>query len=423
MAFLTPKQRESLHGAIAGYLMGQGFTNSRDAFVAECGLPKEAQQEDKTLLEKKWISILRLQKKVLDLEAQVAQQQQQLAQYQPTPTESASDESTSASISTRRTTDSSEITLTSPAKFSMTGHRGNITSIKFHPKFSIIASGSEDGTIRIWDCETGEFERTIKGHTQTVYALDFNANGNLLVSCSGDLTIKLWDMQTYMCQKTLHGHDHTISSVKFTPNGDHIVTGSRDTSVKVWDTATGYCTTTLYGHTEWVRAVAITPDAALIISASADRTLKVWNFQKGTCVATLEGHSHVIECIAVSPKPHTLKSTGSSEGGSGYLVVSGSRDNTIKVWSLATMDCLTTLSGHDNWVRGVIFGHHSNTYILSGSDDRSIKLWNWEQGNCVKTIEDAHGHPHFISCLDVCPIKPLIASGAMDGSLKIWSAN
>lgn len=125
---------------------------------------------------------------------------------------------------------------------------------------------------RIWDYESGEFERTLKGHTNAVQDVDFDKSGNILgkfnylrnlnltycsVTCSADLTIKLWDFQTYLfvmaklvnllltwvryeCIKTLHGHDHNVSCVRFMPSGDQIISSSRDKTIKVWETATGY---------------------------------------------------------------------------------------------------------------------------------------------------------------------------------------
>jgi platelet-activating factor acetylhydrolase IB subunit alpha len=91
-----------------------------------------------------------------------------------------------------------------------------------------------DATIKVWDYESGEFERTLKGHTNAVQSLDFDHTGNLLgirvlfdaehfaVSASADLSIRIWDFQTYECKKTLHGHDHNVSSVLFLPSGDQV---------------------------------------------------------------------------------------------------------------------------------------------------------------------------------------------------------
>lgn len=145
-----------------------------------------------------------------------------------------------------------------PPRHVLTGHRGVVNRVTFHPIFSLVVSASEDASIKIWDWETGEFERTLKGHTRAVQDVDFDTKGDLLgappksasrsladlslllVSCSSDLTIKLWDVQNeYKNTKTLVGHDHVVSTARFMPSGDLIISASRDTSIRVWDVALG----------------------------------------------------------------------------------------------------------------------------------------------------------------------------------------
>lgn len=134
----------------------------------------------------------------------------------------------------------------------------------FHPIFSLLVSSSEDATIKVWDFETGEYERTLKGHTDSVQDIAFDAQGKVLgklsqldgirrvifihfslfhfriASCSADMSIKLWDFtQTFECVKTMLGHDHNVSSVAFVPAGDFVLSASRDKSIKMWEVATG----------------------------------------------------------------------------------------------------------------------------------------------------------------------------------------
>jgi len=132
------------------------------------------------------------------------------------------------------------------------------------------ASSSEDATIKLWDYETGDFERTLKGHTNAIQHVAFDPKGNFLgeslqpsfflsffglanqgpfpthwrlensATCSADLTIKIWDLQNeYVCVKTLFGHDHNVSCVVFHPSGDTLLSSSRDQSIKIWETGTG----------------------------------------------------------------------------------------------------------------------------------------------------------------------------------------
>ncbi|KPJ09482.1 Lissencephaly-1-like [Papilio machaon] len=127
-----------------------------------------------------------------------------------------------------------------PEKFCLTGHRATITKVVFHPVFSLMVSSSEDATIRVWEFESGTYERTLKGHTDSVQDIAFDHHGKLLVSCSADMSIKLWDFnQTFECIKTMHGHEHNVSSVAFSPSGDLVYSASRDKTIKAWDVATG----------------------------------------------------------------------------------------------------------------------------------------------------------------------------------------
>lgn len=147
-----------------------------------------------------------------------------------------------------------------PASYVLTGHRGHVLKVAFHPTFNLLASASEDSTIKIWDWETGEFERTLKGHTRSVNDVDFDSRGNLLgvflftcfasvimlpifpaVSCSSDLFIKIWDTQNdWRNTKTFPGHEHTISSVRFMPGDQQIISASRDRTIRIFDVGTTF---------------------------------------------------------------------------------------------------------------------------------------------------------------------------------------
>ncbi|EFA74819.1 putative dynein regulator [Heterostelium album PN500] len=412
---LTNKQKEELNGAILDYFDSSGYKLTSTEFTKETNI--ELDPKLKGLLEKKWTSVIRLQKKVMDLEAKVSQLEEELNNGGRGPARRGKEDALPRQ----------------PEKHVLTGHRNCINAVRFHPLFSVIVSASEDATMRIWDFDSGDFERTLKGHTNAVQDIDFDKSGNLLASCSADLTIKLWDFQSFDCIKTLHGHDHNVSCVRFLPSGDQLVSSSRDKSIKVWETATGYCTKTLTGHEDWVRKVIVSEDGTTLASCSNDQTARVWNLAKGECLLTFREHSHVVECLAYSPAnivevPGSLLSTpegkakakagagGTSFGQAGYLAT-GSRDKTIKIWELATGRCLQTYIGHDNWVRSIKF-HPCGKYLISVGDDKSIRVWDIAQGRCIKTINEAHSH--FISCLDFCSHNPHIATGGVDDIIKIW---
>lgn len=321
-----------------------------------------------------------------------------------------------------------------PPRHTLESHRETINCVAFHPKFSSIASGSDDYTIKIWDWELGELEKTIKGHTRPVLDVDYGGprGGCLLASCSSDLTIKLWDpADDYKNTRTLAGHDHSVSAVRFISSGaveapssgNLLVSASRDKTLKIWDLTTGYCVKTLHGHLGWVRDVSPSPDGRFLLSTGDDMTAKLWDISavETESKLTMFGHEHFNECCALAPpssyehlaviaklkKPPPTSSTAE-------FMATGSRDKTIRLWD-ARGACIMTLVGHDNWVRAVVF-HPGGKYLLSASDDKSVRCWDLSQGGkCVKVLGDVH--ERFVTCLRWAPGMVLESAGVAQGDL------
>ncbi|GJN78789.1 hypothetical protein PLIIFM63780_002298 [Purpureocillium lilacinum] len=119
-------------------------------------------------------------------------------------------------------------------------------------------------------------------------------------------------------------------------------------------------------------SVAFSPDSTLVASGSDDETIRLWRVATGECVQTLEGHDGWVRSVAFSPDS--------------TLVASGSGDETIRLWRVATGECVQTLEGHGGWVNSVAFSPDS-TLVASGSDDKTIRLWRVATGECVQTLE------------------------------------
>lgn len=402
---LSQRQREELNKAIADYLSSNGYTGALTEFQKEASMPMEIDKKYSGILEKKWTSVIRLQKKVMDLEAKLSEAEKEFNQGGPT----------------RDKRSPSEWIPRPPERYTLSGHRSPVTRVVFHPTFSVMVSASEDATIRVWDYETGDYERTLKGHTDSVQDVAFDHTGKFLVSCSADMTIKLWDFQGFECLKTMYGHDHNVSSVSFMPSGDFIVSSSRDKTIKMWEVSTGYCVKTFTGHREWVRMVRVNQDGSLLASCSNDQTLRVWAVATKECKAELREHEHVVECLAWAPEssfPTINEAAGVDvkNGRSGPYLVSGSRDKTIKMWDISTGLCLFTLVGHDNWVRGLVF-HPGGKFIISASDDKTLRVWDVKNRRNHKTLD---AHQHFVTSLDMHRSAPYVISGSVDQTVKVW---
>ncbi|RMD41771.1 hypothetical protein DV735_g3375, partial [Chaetothyriales sp. CBS 134920] len=405
---LTPRQAEELHKSIVSYFLARGFHDSAAALRRETDLdPAEfddatAKKYD-TLLEKKWTSVVRLQKRIGELEAKNAALQADLAAATP---------------ASARRVDPATWLPRAPARHSLPGHRLTVTAVAFHPVFSSLASASEDTTIKIWDWDLGEPERTIKAHTRPVLDLDFGGprGATLLASCSSDLTIKLWDpADEYKNIRTLPGHDHSISSIRFVPSGaagaplcgNTLVSASWDKTLRIWDVTTGYCLRTLTGHTDWVRAVTPSLDGRWLLSAGNDFVPRLWDASTGEAKISFLGHEHVLEAVAFAPAaayPHLAAMAGYKKpppaSSSGDFLATAGRDKLIKIWDNRGT-CHSTLVGHDNWVRGLVF-HPAGRYLLSVSDDKTIRCWDLAQhGKCVRVVDTAHDH--FVSSIRWAP--------------------
>jgi len=446
---LTDRQRNDLHSGIYEYLRsrpGDAFQRAADALAEAdpdaCESNGEGGSNSITpLLEKKWTAIPRLQKKVLELERQAAQSAR-IHAHRSSATSTAITANAGGGSGGGDVAGGRRMLPRMPCQFTLQGHSLVVTSVAVHPVFTVAVSGSEDGTIKAWDHESGEYMKTMKGHTNTVNSVAFSPTGTYLVSCSTDLSIKLWDFSTYVCLRTLRGHDHTISSARFLPKLDippstspdsgsvtgveasvaganHVVSASRDATVKLWDIETGFCDHTFTDHSDWVRVLAVRQsDGGCWASAGNDQTIFVYDGTKNLA-AELRGHTHVVESLAfVIEEP--LRSGGRERKeaeANRDLLVSGSRDRTVRLWKISEAACLNVFNAHENWVRSVIL-HPSGNYIISCADDKTIRIFDVKANRCLRTLEKAHNH--FVTCIDMHHTLPIMVSGSVDQTVRCW---
>ncbi|KAK4463416.1 putative nuclear distribution protein pac-1b [Cladorrhinum samala] len=413
---LTPRQAEELHKSLISYLTSQNLLATASALRTELSLPESAFDQSQTekyqgLLEKKWTSVIRLQRKILELEATVASLKTDLL-------------SSSLGSSLRPVQDPAGWLPRSPPRYTLEGHRLPITSVAFHPVFSSLASASEDTTVKVWDWELGELERTLKGHTKAVLDVDYGLK--LLASCSSDMSIKLWDpLDGYKNIRTLQGHEHIVSSVRFVPGGSNmLVSASKDCSLKLWDVNTGYCVKTVTGHSDWVRAVSPSTDGRWLVSTGSDMSVRLWDLSgigggrgEVDCKGVMLGHENYNLCCVFAPAaayPYLSKLAGQEKPpaatSAAEFMATGSRDKQIRLWD-GRGNCIKVLTGHDNWVRGLVF-HPGGKYLISVADDRTLRCWDLSQeGKCVQTLKGVYDG--FVSCVRWAPnvIKDGLANG------------
>lgn len=162
------------------------------------------------------------------------------------------------------------------------------------------------------------------------------------------------------------------------------------------------CIRVLTGHQSWVTTVAFNPRNATLVSGSLDDTIKVWHLQSGEELATLQGHPRGVNDVRISAK--------------GQVLVSCGDDDTVKVWNLTARRLIHTLTGHVRDVTSVAIGHQGWT-VASASKDCTIKLWKLDKGTPIQTLL---GSPAAVRAIAMTPDETALFSGGLDNKVRLW---
>ncbi|EMR71199.1 putative sulfur controller 2 protein [Eutypa lata UCREL1] len=304
-------------------------------------------------------------------------------------------------------------------------HTNGVTCLQFEE--NILATGSYDSTIKLWNIETGQVIRTLQGHTSGIRALQFD--DRLLVSGSLDKTVKIWNWRTGECINTLH-HQGGVISVHM--DGDLLASGSMDRSIKVFNFKTNisWC---LRGHTDWVNQVRLDNASRTLISASDDLTVKLWDIDTQTCIKTYEGHAGQVQQVIPLPDDFEFEDENARE--SDTVSVSSHRSGTPAPCSSSSQS--SDLADEERAAYGPLFTEHPERplpprFMLTGSLDNTMRLWNtatgatlkhyfghvevWDPaGRCERTFA---GHAGPVTCVGLSDSR--MASGGEDGEVRLY---
>ena len=281
------------------------------------------------------------------------------------------------------------------------GHRELVRAISFSPDMKTVISGGNDGTVRLWDLQSGKERGVLKGHAASVTAVGVRPDGLQAFSESEDNTLKRWDLET---KKEIHSSSTFYEKVLAVASASHnwlAVTGSSDHTLRVWDFGLGISSGPLKGHTGGVSAVSVTPDGRRAVSGSSDHTLRVWDLESGRELRTLKGHTGGVSAVSVTPD--------------GRRAVSGSSDHTLKVWDLETGRELRTLKGHAGEVFAVSVTPDGRRAV-SGSSDHTLKVWDIETGQEMGSHKTFRGE---VLAVVLSPDGRTLAV-AIDRVVEIW---
>ncbi|MBC6458283.1 NB-ARC domain-containing protein [Actinomadura sp. HBU206391] len=280
----------------------------------------------------------------------------------------------------------------------LTGDLGEVNAVAYSPDGTQLATGDNDGVVRIWDLATGR-HTTLTGHTAEVRAVAYSPDGTHLATGSNDRTVRVWNLVTGR-GTVLTGHADGVWALAYSPDGTHLATGSKDRTARIWNLVTGRHTT-LTGHTDVVRAVAYSPDGGLLATGSHDATVRVWDTATGeqTTLGPLGGwmwalafspdgaHLAICNNDGMSVLGWTLDSGEVSEltaahprapwvlaySPDGTHLATACDDRPVRVWDLAARQHIT-LTGHVGAVWAVAYSP-DGTHLATASHDRTVRVW------------------------------------------------
>lgn len=341
------------------------------------------------------------------------------------------------------------------------GHTNGIMAVQMLD--NVLATGSYDNTIKIWDLDTGSETRTLSGHTLGIRCLQFDEKK--LISGSMDGTLRVWNWRTGDCLATYNGHHGAVIGLHFDSN--ILVSGSVDATAMVWnfEDKSRYA---LRGHTNWVNSVRIDTASRTVFTGSDDMTARLWDLDTKQCIRVFKGHVACVQQVVLLPREfdaddeptiadarysgsesprsmHTAASSTVSEhdqsptllcrsllfdrqGSDAYhSTFTGSRpepprymltsalDNTIRMWDVSTGRCVRTFFGH---VEGVWALAADGLRIVSGAEDRMTKVWDPRTGKCERTFT---GHSGPVTCIGLSDSR--MCSAGEDGEARVYCFN
>jgi len=288
------------------------------------------------------------------------------------------------------------------------GHKFAVKAVAFHPDSQIVASGSEDGTIRLWNLRQPDMNpMELLGHTAGVRAVAFSPDGKWLASGSEDRTLRLWELrENNYSSVSLNAHTDWVMAVAFSPDGNHLTSGGADNSVQLWDLRqTPPTSKPLPNQVNRVRCVAFSPDGQTLAAACDDGNIRLWDLrQTDREPNVLPGHKGNVNAVAFSPDGQTL--------------ASGGNDRTVRLWNRSTSgDSATVLRSHEGYVNTVQFSNDGQT-LASGSHDGNVLLWNWRQRTDSPILTLANGS--WVWSVTFSRDGQTLAAGCDDRTVRLW---
>lgn len=299
-------------------------------------------------------------------------------------------------------------TATGASRHELAPHARWAWPVLFDSGGGLLATGDGEGVVRVWDVPTGALRWAAGGHTSPVWTASFANSGDLLAvgddSQEGP-SARLWDAHTGRLRHALDTEGSATYWLRFNPAGTLLATGGSDGTVRLWDPATGRLRERLSGHAEPIYALDFHPSGDYLISASADGTVRQWLFddQGGVRENPLPRHTGAVYRVTFGPAAR--------------LFATGDSDGNIRLWDAATAERLRDLQRSHNASVWPIMFHPTAPRMLTSSNDFTAKLWDTGTGTFLQEIK---GHGRRIRGVAFNHDGTLLATSGNDGAVRVW---
>jgi WD40 repeat protein len=276
-----------------------------------------------------------------------------------------------------------------------------VTAVAISPDGGLVAAAGDDHLVHIWSLAEGRKLQTLRGHRDWVRSLSFSIDGARLASAGDDRQIIVWDVSTGRQALTLGGNDRAVYCVRYSPCGRTLAAVGFDRQMKLYEAVSGDLSTVLACPCSDMRAVAFSPDSSLMASAGRNGKVRVWDMAVHAVAFERDAQDRRIRAVSFS-------------GDGAQLALAGDGPE-IVILDGRTGQPLTTIPNPAGRVMSLIYV--GPQMLATGSSDNSIQIWDVATGREERRLSGHHGS---VSALAFEPRSGLLVSGSFDTTLRVW---